>query len=70
MFHADPHPDNITIYNDKIYFLDWGMVGTLSKLNRALLNKCTKAIITEDYQEVANCLLSMSIKKMKLITKN
>ena len=63
MFHADPHPDNITIYNDKIYFLDWGMVGTLSKLNRALLNKCMKAIITEDYQEVANCLLSMSIKK-------
>ena len=65
MFHADPHPDNITIYNDKIYFLDWGMVGTLSKLNRALLNKCTKAIITEDYQEVANCLLSMSIKSNK-----
>ena len=63
MFHADPHPDNITIYNDKIYFLDWGMVGTLSNLNRALLNKCMKAIITEDYQEVANCLLSMSIKK-------
>ena len=63
LFHADPHPDNITIYNNKIYFLDWGMVGTLSKLNQVLLNKCMKAIITEDYQEVANCLLSMSIKK-------
>lgn len=63
LFHADPHPDNITIYNNKIYFLDWGMVGTLTKLNQALLNKCMKAIITEDYQEVANCLLSMSIKK-------
>lgn len=27
MFHADPHPDNIIISDDKIIFLDWGMVG-------------------------------------------
>ena len=26
-FHADPHPGNLKWWNDKIYFLDFGMVG-------------------------------------------
>jgi ubiquinone biosynthesis protein len=26
-FHADPHPGNLMWWNDKIYFLDFGMVG-------------------------------------------
>ena len=60
MFHADPHPDNIIISDDKIIFLDWGMVGVLSYKNRNLLKECMKRIILEDYREVANILVSMS----------
>ena len=26
-FHADPHPGNLMWWKDKIYFLDFGMVG-------------------------------------------
>ncbi|HYV01417.1 MAG TPA: AarF/UbiB family protein, partial [Actinomycetota bacterium] len=26
-FHADPHPGNLKWWNDKIYFLDFGMIG-------------------------------------------
>ena len=60
MFHADPHPDNIIISDDKIIFLDWGMVGVLSYKNRNLLKECMKRIILEDYKEVTNILVSMS----------
>src|SRR5439155_18742053 len=28
-FHADPHPGNLMWWNDRIYFLDFGMVGEL-----------------------------------------
>ena len=62
MFHADPHPDNIFVSDDKIVFLDWGMVGTLKSKNRDLLKECMKAIIAGDYQQVAEILISMSTK--------
>jgi ubiquinone biosynthesis protein len=29
-FHADPHPGNLMWWNDRIYFLDFGMVGEVS----------------------------------------
>lgn len=30
-FHADPHPGNMLWWNDRIYFLDFGMVGELGQ---------------------------------------
>ncbi len=60
MFHADPHPDNICLLDERIIFLDWGMVGTLTKRNMELLKKCMKSIIEEDYEGVTNYLISMS----------
>ncbi|HEX8100274.1 MAG TPA: AarF/UbiB family protein, partial [Actinomycetota bacterium] len=36
-FHADPHPGNLMWWNDKIYFLDFGMVGELGADVRELL---------------------------------
>jgi predicted unusual protein kinase regulating ubiquinone biosynthesis (AarF/ABC1/UbiB family)/nucleotide-binding universal stress UspA family protein len=36
-FHADPHPGNMKWWNDKIYFLDLGMVGELEPEVRELL---------------------------------
>ncbi|MFO1418700.1 MAG: AarF/UbiB family protein [Methylotetracoccus sp.] len=29
-FHADPHPGNLMWWNERIYFLDFGMVGSVS----------------------------------------
>ena len=35
-FHADPHPGNLLWWNDRIYFLDFGMVGEVGpELRRA-----------------------------------
>ena len=62
MFHADPHPDNICLSKGKIVFLDWGMVGNISKKNKNLLSDCMKGIIYEDYDRVSDDLLSMSVK--------
>jgi ubiquinone biosynthesis protein len=59
-FHADPHPDNILITEEAITFLDLGMMGKLSNRNKELLKECTKAIIDENYTEVARILLDMS----------
>ncbi len=71
-FHADPHPDNIMIRDDKIVYIDLGMMGTLSKKNKILLKNCMKAIISSDYNEVARILLDMSevtdeVDHMKLV---
>ncbi len=59
-FHADPHPDNILIRDEKITYIDLGMVGVLSKNERDLLKKCMKNIMSEDYYEVSKILLMMS----------
>ena len=71
-FHADPHPDNIMVRDDKIVYIDLGMMGTLSKKNKILLKNCMKAIISSDYNEVARILLDMSevtneVDHMKLV---
>jgi predicted unusual protein kinase regulating ubiquinone biosynthesis (AarF/ABC1/UbiB family)/nucleotide-binding universal stress UspA family protein len=36
-FHADPHPGNMKWWNDKIYFLDLGMVGEVDAKLRELV---------------------------------
>lgn len=33
-FHADPHPGNLMVYNGKIVFLDFGIMGRLSEEDR------------------------------------
>lgn len=37
VFHADPHPGNMKWWNDKIYFLDLGMVGEVDARLRELI---------------------------------
>jgi ubiquinone biosynthesis protein len=46
-FHADPHPDNIMVRDNKIVFIDLGMMGTLKEKNKKLLNDAIEKIIEE-----------------------
>ena len=55
-YHADPHSDNIKVVEGKIAYLDFGMMGRLSKRNRNLLEKCIIAIVKNDINEVAHIL--------------
>src|SRR5438445_10990597 len=47
-FHADPHPGNLMWWNDKIYFIDFGMVGELGPEIRDLLMLLLMAFWQED----------------------
>ena len=57
-FHADPHVENLKIKDGKIIYLDFGMMGRLSKRDRELLSKCISAILNDDVTEVSHILLS------------
>lgn len=61
-YHADPHVDNIKIKDGKIVYLDFGMMGRLSKSNRELLEQCIEAIVSDDISEVAHILVLMDTK--------
>lgn len=57
-FHADPHVENLKIKDGKIIYLDFGMMGRLSKRDRELLSKCILAILNDDEIEVSHILLT------------
>lgn len=57
-FHADPHTENLKIKDGKIIYLDFGMMGRLSKRDRELLSKCIVAILKDDVTEVSHILLA------------
>ena len=57
-FHADPHTENLKIKDGKIIYLDFGMMGRLSKRDRELLSKCFLAILKDDVTEVSHILLA------------
>ncbi len=57
-FHADPHEENLKIKDGKIIYLDFGMMGRLSRRDRELLSKCIGAIIKDDVTEVSHILLA------------
>ena len=57
-FHADPHEENLKIKDGKIIYLDFGMMGRLSKRDRELLSRCIYAIIKDDVTEVSHILLA------------
>ena len=59
-FHADPHPGNMRWWQDKIYFLDFGMVGELDTGLRDALLMLVMALWQEDTQFAAEAILSLA----------
>lgn len=59
LFHADPHPDNIFYLPDnRIAFIDFGMVGRLSAQRRDELLKLLLGLVRRQARQVADVLLS------------
>ena len=56
-FHADPHPGNIWIKDGKIYWIDLGMVGTLSTYDKEMLMKVVEAFVEKDINKIKSVLL-------------
>jgi ubiquinone biosynthesis protein len=59
-FHADPHPGNLMWWNDRIYFLDFGMVGELGPDVRELLMLMLMSFWQEDVSFLSDVTLMLS----------
>ena len=59
-FHADPHPGNLMWWKDRIYFLDFGMVGTLGPEFREYLMLLLMAMWQEDAAFLTEVTLMMT----------
>jgi predicted unusual protein kinase regulating ubiquinone biosynthesis (AarF/ABC1/UbiB family) len=59
-FHADPHPGNLKWWNDRIYFLDFGMVGELGADVRELLMLMLMAFWQEDVGFLSDVTLMLA----------
>ena len=59
-FHADPHPGNLMWWNDRIYFLDFGMVGEVGPEMREQLMLLLMAFWQEDVGFLTDVTLMLS----------
>jgi len=59
-FHADPHPGNLLWWQDRIYFLDFGMVGELGPEIRELLMLMLMAFWQEDVSFLSDVVLMIA----------
>src|SRR5919199_3548979 len=59
-FHADPHPGNMKWWNDKIYFLDLGMVGEVDAVERELILLLLLAFAQKDASFLAQVVLTLA----------
>jgi ubiquinone biosynthesis protein len=59
-FHADPHPGNLMWWKDRIYFLDFGMVGTIGADFREHMMLLLMALWQEDAGFLTDVTLMMT----------
>jgi predicted unusual protein kinase regulating ubiquinone biosynthesis (AarF/ABC1/UbiB family) len=59
-FHADPHPGNLMWWNDKLYFLDFGMIGEVTPEVRELLLLMLMALWQDDTSFLADVILQLA----------
>jgi ubiquinone biosynthesis protein len=59
-FHADPHPGNMLWWKERIYFLDFGMVGELGPEIRELLMLLLMAFWQEDVSFLSDITLMLA----------
>lgn len=65
-FHGDPHPGNLFIREGKIYFIDFGLVGTLEANLRNWLNKAMISMVLGDIDTLVDFVNAIGIKKGKV----
>lgn len=62
-FHSDPHPGNLIIKDNKICYIDFGLVGSLSTSLKSSLNDIVVAIAYEDISKLVSVLMTIGIRK-------
>ena len=59
-FHGDPHPGNLLIYEGKIYFIDFGIMGRLEEGMRASLNDILYGFTAQDVDGMTRSILTLT----------
>ena len=62
-FHADPHPGNILVREGKIVYIDLGMTGRLTPIQRAAFSDIIKAVGLQDASRLKTALFSFAESK-------
>ncbi len=62
-YHADPHPGNLRWWNDKIYFLDLGMVGEVEPNVRELMLLLMLAFAQKDARFLSDVVLLLGAEE-------
>jgi ubiquinone biosynthesis protein len=62
-FHGDPHPGNLLIRGGKIYYIDFGIIGSFTKNLKDTLNEMILALAYRDIDKMIGALLSIGIRK-------
>lgn len=60
-FHADPHSGNIRIWDGRIAWLDFGMMGTISPAEAKLIARALEAIVSGDQMALTDAVLAIGI---------
>lgn len=60
-FHADPHAGNIKIDDGKIDWIDFGMMGDLSKRDSALMKEALHAVAEGNTTKLTDAILAIGI---------
>lgn len=61
-FHGDPHPGNILVSDNKICFIDFGIMGEISPYLREWFNKVIIALAKKDINKLVDFILAIGIK--------
>jgi ubiquinone biosynthesis protein len=68
-FHADPHPGNIFVtYDNKISFIDFGSMGTITKGDQKVLIELISNISQKDSEKVSLSILDMTNHTVEIET--
>ncbi len=61
VFHGDPHQGNIMISGGIPYWIDFGMIGRISKQNIGIVEDLLMALLKKNPSDLANIVMSMGI---------
>lgn len=61
-FHADPHTGNVLVARDqRLCFLDWGLVGHLTRRHRYALGEFWEAAVGQDAERIVQIAASLAL---------
>ena len=67
LFHADLHAGNLLILkNNRVGFIDFGIVGRISKKTRKGVMSLIQGMMTRDYRTIAESMLTIGMTRKKV----